>query len=398
MAERIARSDVVARVRLRAVVAGTERWKFEDDPIMHVGTLEHRFEVLEYLKGSGTGEIVAIAYGPDLARATPELAAADGTYLLGNRDPRWDARDAIVFLEDDHEWLLDLPKAGRYLLGSVWVSRGVSGDYYSIKSKSDKNWLPAAESAAAGATGTSGSQRFLLAAPIAGASGQTDEASAPTITLDELKAQVSGVELEVTTGGGSDAYRACIAEKHRMAREVRYLVGADGVYASIQFDAPIGSGQAAGTHAFMYSDALPANAPTPDQLRGNGEYRIVGRDNALFVPRQQTGAYETARPLPAGEYKFNPYYIDNAYKICEAMPEEHKTFYDVTVTVTAPSGTLHEALFDPAAIGDGGGRGRGERGRRAGRVHRRGHGDDAPGAEVAKRRGKLSGVVGLRWS
>ena len=169
MAERIALSNVVARVRLRAVVAGTERWKFDDGPIMHVGTLEHRFEVLEYLKGSGTGEIVAIAYGPDLARATPEHAAADGTYLLGNRDPRWDARDAIVFLEDDHEWLLDLPTAGRYLLGSVWTSRGVSGDYYTINSRSDKNWLPAADAAAEDASGRSGALRFLLDAPIEGA-------------------------------------------------------------------------------------------------------------------------------------------------------------------------------------------------------------------------------------
>ena len=343
LAERIARSDVVARVRLRSVSAGSERWKFEDDPVMHVGTLEHRFEVLEYLKGSGTGEIVALAYGPDLARETSELAAADGTNLLGRRDTRWDAREAIVFLEADHEWMPDLPKAGRYLLGSVWATRGVSGDYYSINSRSHKNWLPAADAAAGGASETDGTKRFLLAAPRTdGAAGQTDT---PTITLDDLMAQIARIVGDVTAGGGSDAYEACLNEKNRLAREVSdALAVRDGVYPTIPFKASIGSGQAAGTQAYLFSEAWP-DVPLAE-LIGNGEYRVIGRDGMLFAPQQQTGAFETARPLPSGEYKFNPYYIDNAYKPCEAMPEELKTFYEVTVTVTAPSGTVHEAFFD----------------------------------------------------
>ena len=59
--ERIARSDVVARVRLQSVAAGAVRWDsdWNEWPGTHVGTMEHRLRVLEYLKGSGGNEITA---------------------------------------------------------------------------------------------------------------------------------------------------------------------------------------------------------------------------------------------------------------------------------------------------------------------------------------------------
>lgn len=355
--ERVAASAVVARVRFRSVTAGSERWKLQHYDVAHVGTLEHRFEVLEYLKGDGPSEIVAIVYGPDNPQATAGHAVAAGSVLLAERDTRWDAREAIVFLETDHEWMLDFPKAGRYLLGSILISRGVSGDHYSPNSYYDKNWLPATTGGAAGAPGTSGSQRFLLDVPPDGdgASGQTNT---PTITLSEMKDKVAGVEREATAGDGSDAYRDCLHEKYRLAREVSNLVGADGAYGNIRFDAAIASGLPAGTLVHTYLDAWQEPKPTADELSRDGEFRIVGHDSALFVRRQSTGTYETARPLPAGEYKFNPYYINDGYILCEAMPEEHKTFYKVFVTVAAPAGTVHEAFFDPVAIGTAVGAGR----------------------------------------
>ena len=74
--ERIARSDVVARVRLQSVAAGAAGWHpaCNEWPGTHVGTMEHRLTVLEYLKGSGGGEIMAVAYDDDLS-----LALGSGT-------------------------------------------------------------------------------------------------------------------------------------------------------------------------------------------------------------------------------------------------------------------------------------------------------------------------------
>ena len=59
----------------------------------------------------------------------------------------------------------------------------------------------------------------------------------------------------------------------------------------------------------------------------------------------------TARPLPAAEYGFH--YISQHYTRipCNFKPDD--TYSDWTVTVTAPSGTVHEAFFDPVAIGSG---------------------------------------------
>ena len=59
----------------------------------------------------------------------------------------------------------------------------------------------------------------------------------------------------------------------------------------------------------------------------------------------------TTRPLPAGEYRLH--YNSNHHEFfpCRFVPLDG--YIEVTVTVTAPTGTVHEAFFDPAALGDG---------------------------------------------
>ena len=57
------------------------------------------------------------------------------------------------------------------------------------------------------------------------------------------------------------------------------------------------------------------------------------------------------RPLPAGAYSV--FYNTQRYTRipCNHVPLDAYT--EVTVTVTAPSGTVHEAFFDPVALGSG---------------------------------------------
>ena len=358
--ERIAWADVIARVRLQSVAAGSERWKmvYHDshiaDPSKNIGTLEHRFEVLEYLKGSGGGEIMAVVFEftGDFGYDTAERAAADGNALLAGRNTQWDDRDAIVFLRTDHPWMLDLPRAGRYWLGAVSTHLGYAGDHYTVASPWDKNWLPSASSG--GASGASDGQRFLLDVPgsaSTGASGQSGRP--PTITLAEMKAEVAAIEREAAAGGGSEAYRDCLYEKYKWRREVDYIKG-DGEYFYKRHDSAIGSGLAAGTLVYAQYP-LERNEwneqtaiPTPDW--DWGEYRIVGRDHDLFVP-QWPGVADTARPLPAGEYQFYYSTWGREHIICGAQPEEEQKRHEVFVAVTAPTGSIHEAFFDPAAIG-----------------------------------------------
>ena len=86
---------------------------------------------------------------------------------------------------------------------------------------------------------------------------------------------------------------------------------------------------------------------------------LTGPDARLFRAQiidsdsiSSNGYYErlaTARPLPAGTYRFVSHLQQFDEIPCAFQPD-----YDgleFLVTVTAPTGTLHEAFFDPVAIG-----------------------------------------------
>lgn len=103
--ERAARYDVVARVRLRMVTTTVEL--IVRNPLgdtYYAGALELRFEVLEYLAGSGGSEVVGVVYDPYPLYTRAEARATLPTVLV-SRDSRWDDREAIVFLEHAPEIL-----------------------------------------------------------------------------------------------------------------------------------------------------------------------------------------------------------------------------------------------------------------------------------------------------
>ena len=88
-------------------------------------------------------------------------------------------------------------------------------------------------------------------------------------------------------------------------------------------------------------------------------YWLGGRDKDLFTvvtttpegyPNHVQHDVVTARPLPAGEYRFNIHVLQPDILICGGWSEFVKNTGGTYVTVTAPSGTVHEAFFDPVAI------------------------------------------------
>ncbi len=338
--ERVAGADVIARVRLRSVSSGAElEYNIYDDGVLrHVAVLKHRFEVLEYLKGSGGGELVAVVHEL-VDHETAERAAEAAAVLLAERDMRWDRREAIIFL-----WY-GLRQRDRYLLGTV-LNAEYYGDYfkdhYTIESPHEQKWLPAAS------TG-SGEQRFLLDVPgTVPSDGSGQAASVPTITLAEMKAKIAEIEREAVAGGGSEAYRECLYHKYRWEREVRYRKGGTaGDYFYIRHDHAIGSGLPVGTRAFTDPHGGSGETAPAD----GSELQIMGRDARWFSVRWP-GVADAARPLPAGEYKFYYTYVPGRYVICDGEPEEEKKRQEVFVQVTAPEGVLHEAFFDPVAVGN----------------------------------------------
>ena len=151
----------------------------------------------------------------------------------------------------------------------------------------------------------------------------------------------------------SREYEECIKYKYQIEREDRYFI-TEGEGRRVYVTHPtheFDSGQPADTT--IYEDEVVSAESTEKKSK----LWFDGRDSALLdvvtgdlVP----GAYVStitqtvvsARPIPAGEYKVN-----NNYLLLPFIPCNHVFTYEMTVTVTAPEGIVHEAFFDPVEIG-----------------------------------------------
>ena len=368
--EQIADSDVIVRAQLQSVTSGTTRWDpdywgaaaaWTGDDVTHVGTLHHSFTVLEYLKGTGDDQIVAVVLEDSLFGRSAGDAAADGAALLAARDTQWDSREAILLLEKSYGPTLDFPQADRYLLGSVITSRGALGDFYTIASPNDKTWLPAASQSTGGRSGSrpaSTTKRFLLDVPTgreagaARAASRSGSDSSSIITLAQMKTKIQEIEQQVAQGDGSEAYRNCIYEKLRAERDVRSRIEAKGQITVRRYNANVASGLAAGTTVWTSPYAgLVEHDYGKVQPADYGRFHLRDNDAELFTPRYP-GEVLAVRPLLAGTYRFF-FDVEFAELIpCDGQPEEDKRNTEVFVTVTAPEGVAHEAFFDPVSSGD----------------------------------------------
>ena len=179
-----------------------------------------------------------------------------------------------------------------------------------------------------------------------------------SITLGELKRKITEVTAELNGGDGSERYRECVLEKYQHIRNQRNWPEERGnPYGVWDLDYSLVSGLPAGT--VLDWRQLHGDDPIADY---ESPIRFEGRDADLFdtVVTESTilemaGEYvETkyveivrlARPLPAGEYRFDLKEPRPRYAICNFVISN-----EWTVTATAPDGTLHEAFFDPVTDG-----------------------------------------------
>ena len=365
--EIIVGSDVIARARFLSVnrasigiVAKAGDW-IDSDVSYYIPAMEHRFEVLEYMKGSGPSEIVAVVYeGQGQEFATAQGARLLGTNLVSERDTTWDSREAIVFLGDSSPTVPSLAAADRYSLGPA--------DVYGIDSPHQKRWLPAADAASSSDTEERsakppGEQRFLLDAPtgysssVATRSMTTTITNAPTIALAELKQKIADLQAEVDAGDGSEEYRKCVYWKYAKTSFIEYKKQKNGgAYPQVHTDAEIASGAPEGTEVAQDRHApfiISELGPTEPEDSPEGTYVLFGEDVERFDYRYP-GVVYVARPLPQGEYKVFWGGVPIDFIPCDGWPTEAKERDELVVTVTAPAGTLHEAFFDPVDLTGGG--------------------------------------------
>ena len=358
--ETVLESEVIAKVDYLRRISSVQR-----DDWWWAALLEFRFEVHEYLKGSGPDEIGAFVfyhYETEAAarRAAPLLAAA--------HDARWDDREAVVFLNYIAEHIA--PEGIQLGAGQFWLADVYNGDgyvdWYSVASDATKLWLPedtptgAREASDSGKSSTP--QRFMLDVPSGpgggGGSGGARSAGGPTISLNDLKARITALEAEANAGG-TPGYRECVELYYRERRWTQRSIDALG-YLAWRHSFSMDSGLPAGTVMMGYHSL---DARSPDQY---GTHWYEGPDKDLmafkavdFVTSTHplaAGDYEftlqlvTARPLPAGTYRAYPNGLGIIAELCNKDWSHGNNRTLVTLNVTAPARVLHEAFFDPVDI------------------------------------------------
>ncbi|MCY4475057.1 MAG: hypothetical protein OXC83_06435 [Chloroflexi bacterium] len=348
--ERILASPTIVRVRLDSVSSTTESGSTYQG-MKHIALLEFGFTVLEYLKGNGANDIVAVwaAESFDTQQEAEDALPA----IAAERAALWDNRNAIVFLQHSATYLPSTQQADRFFFSGVHLVGGVSDDYYSLGSRGNKLWLPAAASMGAPSQPSGDQQRFLLDVP-------PDSGTGPMVTLGELKARIAAVTARLDAGDGSEQYRECLERTYRYEGQDQYRISTgDEVLFFPTPDVKLASGLGASSvvhEAIAYTDL--SNIRLQVWLEGT-DADLFNVEFGDAVPSDFSGAdgnrdlFEfayrvvSARPLPAGTYTTDYNLRDAHFVPCQGYTYRH----DWTIPVEAPDGTLHETFFDPVADG-----------------------------------------------
>ena len=348
--ERIFASPVIARVRLDSV-SSTAEFGTTYRGMKYIAILEFSFSVLEYLKGSGANDIVAVWAAASFFDTRQEAEAALPA-IAAARDTQWDDREAIVFLQHSQTYLPSTQQAGRFYLSGEHLVGGIPDDYYSLASRGNKLWLPAEAAVGAPSQPSGDQQRFLLNVPPA-------TGTAPTITLGEMKARIAAVTAKLNDGDGSEEYMECVQRTYQYEGDDRYSIetGGDG-YFSRTPDHELDSGLAASS--VVYEESVFGGLPDKRGLvwldGGDADLFSVEFSDAVPYDFSGDGVNDTiqyaqrvvsSRPLPEGVYRFHFNDREVHFVLCNG----YTIRYEWTVTVNAPDGTLHESFFDPVTVG-----------------------------------------------
>ena len=347
--ENIFHADVIAWVRSPTVTNRSKTLPSGDGVApTYRPFVEFDFEVVEYLKGSGesaltveTSQIYTHTY------LTEKEALGVTVDTPADRTGGKRRVEGVVFLQ--------FPDDGDAGGGASTQS------YRFLKAfpvdTSEKSWLPAVDASAGKSTGASpdavktATPEFLNTDPVDGIAESSE------LTLEYLRSRIKAVADMVAKGEGIEGYEECIAFKFSAERMFR----ANDYKPKTVEEGPFGSGLPAGTE-FRSSEVAGA---------GYAREWYEGQDADLFqvalvvdgveiIPdyirtRNDLTGYKistrVARPLPGGTYE-----VKEMGQIGKAMPCNFKPdpnhAWTWIFTFEAPDTAIHEAFFDPAAIGE----------------------------------------------
>ena len=354
--ERVYFSPVIVRASL---TPGSDTFGAESVPNgpgvapTYKSTHVFRFSVIEYLKGAGASEIVVTVRSSDsyLTEAEALRVAEDTLEEEGNKELDRLSEEAVLFLEADNVGGAS-GISGRQAMFEFREGAWDWGDFQYRINTLNRAWLPSQDSSGVGGQLDDSARRYLIgdAPGAAGASGNSEDS--PNVSLGALRSMISSAESDWESGKDIEGYEECIRWKFYSDR---YWRGVD---------------LAGGREPYVAGRAISSGAPWWTEVHRlvYEDYEVVGTqydrlwlegaDNNLFFAeiddddKDYSNGYAelvaTARPLPAGVYRAEIHGQPNRFIPCNFIP----SIYDpLVVTVTAPEGSIHEAFFDPTAIG-----------------------------------------------
>ena len=339
-------ADVIVRASLLSAAAAVEGAGTAFRPVNNL-----RFRAIEYLKGTGAAEFTVQVSPPayEAAYGAREEAQRAAEAQLASRNSVWDDREGALFLKTTG--VAGAASASTATFNFVWLATS-SPLEYTIDTIA-RTWLPAV--GAPGAGGQSDADiRYLTSAGESQVVGASGGAGSTSVSLADLRSQITAMDALLEKGAGIKGYRDCIA--HQLAQETykrEYLAKTGTALKNLLFEHRIASGLAAG-ESISSQPEKNTYAQSPRYSR----FWVEGADKAHFAagvldddqdPANGWFYYQrTARPLPAGEYQVAVNFVHYIDIPCNY---DSGSRFLRRLIVIAPEGTVHEAFFDPVTIG-----------------------------------------------
>lgn len=360
--ERILRSTIIARATMRSSKAYATK---HSAPLKYFPIVRFTFDIHEYLKGNSADIITAdlkVSCTKCYDNEQDAINAANN-WLSTEANRWWENRESIIFVQDSEIKNPDVSgnsDSANYKF-IPWFETGIptydyattrnnpyfDADAFSVLSERNRVWLPSSDPTS-GASGTSDTQ-FMLgdkpkdAYPRQNAVGTSSFDT--NISLSELKSQIQTMTDLLKQGENIQNYEECLRTKYRIIRIP---------WTPYSLEFPVKSGLAAGS--------VIDSGGTGDEYYGIYFFSGIDKDSfEIAIEDNDTDPYngyfrvvKTTRPLPQGDYSITYHQNPGILRICRTSPRDDSVDTPTanwTIRATAPAGTLHEAFFDPVAIG-----------------------------------------------
>ena len=310
-----------------------------------------RFRVIEYLKGTGAAEIVVTERSGNsyIMEAEALRIAEDALEEEGNKELDRGSEEAVLFLEANGVGSVSGASAEQ---AAFEFREWIWDDFKYRINTLNRAWLPLQDSPGVGGQADDYG-RYYLTNTATGATGAVGSGSSSRISLADLRSMIDAAEADLFEGSKIDGYEECMRRKFRADQYLRGAAIVGFPHTPYVASVTIESGSAWWTEVDRTTYRVY-------EVVGKEYSRVwlEGADKGLFfaeiedVDKDYSNGYAeivaTARPLPADVYRTQIHGQLADYIPCNYIPDIHTP---LIVTVTAPDGTVHEAFFDPVAIG-----------------------------------------------